>query len=572
MQDINLALRDTLKNFMNDIDFTTELKYRWISYRKASDVANSIQIDDKMLDVEWSEIINMKSAQTDHNDSKNLDKSSSTLNSDFTSKAISPSQSLIYLEDIHIFSLANLLYRTIIVISLDTLRNIQPIHLRGIYLPLLRRPEDCCKDPILIAFHNFHFMPLLFPLDEESNDSSTEIFNTEKYFHFENIDEMDLKDLNNSEYENNFKFVSQNNSNLSKTSSTSTMMSANSASAYTGFSCKRKKNRFYNTLPLIYYNLESMKIHFLKESEEKNSQNFLKNYLNLVQLDIAIDDLQPIHYEYLNENQTITVLCCYLQKEKDIRNKKVNGITTYLNFLNDSIKKNGNKVVGNYKNFNDESIIVPSMPPSHFTTPSVTPIPVQIVSTTNDDIGSIKKCKLETCSEKSSELNSYGYCSKCYKVHTKNTQNLSTPSPKKEIESEKETQQYQFVSSHASASNASSAAVVASSSATTLSANPHNTSLVLRREEIPIENETNTKSAKLADQNKKMNSVNRRLDMCTNPKCNNIVQYFNDKHCPSCKESLIADATRSSSATSSNQRINLNKQYERDYLGKMHIL
>lgn len=565
MQDINLALRDTLKNFMNDVEYTTELKYRWISYRRASDVANAIQVDDKMLDIEWSEIINMKSAQqtTDHTESKNL--SSSTLNSDLNSKTISPSQALIYLEDIHIFALANLLYRTIIVISLDTLRNIQPIHLRGIYLPLLRRPDECCKDPIVIAFHNFHFVPLLFPLDEENLDNSSEILSTEKYFHFDNIDESDARDYDTID---DFKYST---TLLSKNSSTSTMMSTSSGlltNNNSTVSVKRKTTRFYNSLPLFYYNLEQMKIHFLKESEEKNSQSYLNKYLNLVEARITIDDPQQYHRGFLNENQTLTVLCCYLHK--DSRNKRVkhDGITTYLNFLNDSIKKNGNKVAGsNYKNnvsnISDDSLVMPPSSPSRMTpahTPSITPIPVQIVST-EDPQRTITRCKSDYCSERVSDSSNFGYCSKCFKKNVQTTPAATTtPSPitKKEIEAEKDAQQYQFVSSKATALPSYSSPVPHS---------PLTTSTEIATP-MPSDKETQQKtSAKLAEINRKIQitSVTRKPNSCSSPQCNSLVQSYNDEYCASCKESLIADATRSTPATSNlrHNSVAVNKQLER---------
>ena len=47
---MNLALRDTLKNFMNSVDFTDLLKNRWIHHRKIADTANGIQIEEKELD------------------------------------------------------------------------------------------------------------------------------------------------------------------------------------------------------------------------------------------------------------------------------------------------------------------------------------------------------------------------------------------------------------------------------------------------------------------------------------------------------------------------------------------
>jgi len=79
-------------------------------------------------------------------------------------------ESLVYLEDIHIFTLANLLKRTIIVLALDKIKDLQPSNIRGIYLPLLIKPSECVKEPILIAFHNFHFCPLLYAnYDEKLN-------------------------------------------------------------------------------------------------------------------------------------------------------------------------------------------------------------------------------------------------------------------------------------------------------------------------------------------------------------------------------------------------------------------
>ncbi len=118
-------------------------------------------------------------------------------NKSTASSSTSIAPSLIYLEDIHIFALANLLSRTIIVLSLEVYRNVQPIHLRGIYLPLLVDPSECIKDPIVIAFHNFHFMPLIFGIDDTiddfKEDKNSSIKATEKYFHFENIESESLK-------------------------------------------------------------------------------------------------------------------------------------------------------------------------------------------------------------------------------------------------------------------------------------------------------------------------------------------------------------------------------------------
>ncbi len=589
MQDINLALRETLKNFMNNFDYTTDLKYRWQFYRKASDTANSIQIDDKILDTEWSEIINMKSANTFNNNNSNqnsnetsndninitqtstgLDKSHSVILNNNETKI--SNQSLVYLEDIHIFALANLLYRTIIVISLDTIRNIQPIHLRGIYLPLMRKSDECVKDPILIAFHNFHFMPLLFPIDEENRDDNTsEFINTEKYFHFENIDEMELKDLDNNDYETYFKFNQStalnnsskhvNNNNNNNTNTNSSM--SNSCIINPGLNAKRKKNRFSNSIPLFYYNLEPMKIHFLKESEEKKSNELLSKYLNLIQLEIVIDDLLPNHYEFLNENHTITVLCCYLQKEARGKRVKSDGITMYLNFLNESIKKNGYKVASSSKNYsssNDESTVASpilqigsnSPPPPPLVPPAASITPT--VANINDNFNISMFCKSENCVEQRMESNSFlGYCSKCFKKYFQNTTPTeasipiapSTPLPnnnkmKKEIEADKETQQSQFYSSP----------IIVNKTSTEQSKTPE--------KEIPMDHRNLNMSSKSLDLNKKL-IVNRlpsatKLELCSSPKCHGVVQNLSDTMCNMCRESAIADAIRSTSANTNNPR------------------
>ena len=66
------------------------------------------------------------------------------------------------LEEIHIFVLANILRRTIIVVSDETLRghfdeSYAPINFGGIYLPLLWDSIDCEKSPLVIGYADGHF-------------------------------------------------------------------------------------------------------------------------------------------------------------------------------------------------------------------------------------------------------------------------------------------------------------------------------------------------------------------------------------------------------------------------------
>ena len=76
------------------------------------------------------------------------------------------------LEDIHVFVLAHVLRRPIIIIADEFLYGfggeaIAPIPFGGIYLPLECDPSTCHKSPLVLAFDSAHFSPLV-PSDEKS--------------------------------------------------------------------------------------------------------------------------------------------------------------------------------------------------------------------------------------------------------------------------------------------------------------------------------------------------------------------------------------------------------------------
>lgn len=71
-----------------------------------------------------------------------------------------------YLEEIHVFTLANVLRRPIIVLGVPFTYgldggSIEQNNFVGIYLPLLSKPKRCHRMPIVIAFIVDHFQPLL---------------------------------------------------------------------------------------------------------------------------------------------------------------------------------------------------------------------------------------------------------------------------------------------------------------------------------------------------------------------------------------------------------------------------
>lgn len=72
-----------------------------------------------------------------------------------------------FLESIHVYVLANILRRPIIVFTDPTMRtfsgmSLQDNEMGGIYLPLEWRSNETCRTPILIGYSQSHFAPLLF--------------------------------------------------------------------------------------------------------------------------------------------------------------------------------------------------------------------------------------------------------------------------------------------------------------------------------------------------------------------------------------------------------------------------
>jgi hypothetical protein len=75
-----------------------------------------------------------------------------------------------FLEPAHIFALAHVLRRPILVLATDWTDSsgrklADKEEIAGIYLPLQLPRGQCCRVPLLLAFHSFHFSPLL-PLDD----------------------------------------------------------------------------------------------------------------------------------------------------------------------------------------------------------------------------------------------------------------------------------------------------------------------------------------------------------------------------------------------------------------------
>ena len=95
----------------------------------------------------------------------------------------SRTHSLNALEEIHIFVLANLLRRPILVLCDDVHRgnyneSLSDVNLGGVYLPLLCDSVDCVKSPLVIGYHQGHFMALV--MTEDGSATGEDMFRLNK--------------------------------------------------------------------------------------------------------------------------------------------------------------------------------------------------------------------------------------------------------------------------------------------------------------------------------------------------------------------------------------------------------
>eukprot|EP00058_Branchiostoma_floridae_P000833 XP_002586321.1 hypothetical protein BRAFLDRAFT_132229 [Branchiostoma floridae] len=127
-------------------DMTEDMKRRWNRSCKAHNQHVDLEYASLEWRHEWNIVVSMTDPTPNPPEANDL-----------------PYKSL---EEFHIFVLANLLRRPIIILAEDVLHNFEghtfaPIHFSGIYLPLRWKPEECVRSPIILGYLQQHFTPLL---------------------------------------------------------------------------------------------------------------------------------------------------------------------------------------------------------------------------------------------------------------------------------------------------------------------------------------------------------------------------------------------------------------------------
>ena len=131
------ALRSALQNSKGN-----SLHARWVHWRQNEMKAFGFNLDKEEWIREWDNVIDNVSMETKGGVLQGLDQ-------------------------FHVFTLANVLRRPIIVYSLPKIRSategitLQKLTFHGIYLPLLWDPRECKRIPLPIAFNGGHFVSLV---------------------------------------------------------------------------------------------------------------------------------------------------------------------------------------------------------------------------------------------------------------------------------------------------------------------------------------------------------------------------------------------------------------------------
>lgn len=98
------------------------------------------------------------------------------------------------LEELHVFVLAHVLRRPIIIVADTILKDangdaMAPISFGGVYLPLERNPDECYRTPLLLTYDAAHFSAIV-PME------SSAVSNSVKQDKEKKPNGLDSKDLN----------------------------------------------------------------------------------------------------------------------------------------------------------------------------------------------------------------------------------------------------------------------------------------------------------------------------------------------------------------------------------------
>ena len=154
--DQELILRTALHRLLTAGLEKNGLHRRWrYQTQIRNEEAIGLRFSEEEWEFEWSEVVRIATNRPRREPTTDSLRRYSSLRLRFES-----------LEEVHVFALAHVLRRPIIVLADKVLRDISgedlaPIYFAGIYLPFEVSPTLCYKSPMVLAYDSSHFSPLV---------------------------------------------------------------------------------------------------------------------------------------------------------------------------------------------------------------------------------------------------------------------------------------------------------------------------------------------------------------------------------------------------------------------------
>ncbi|KAJ0069632.1 hypothetical protein NL108_011549, partial [Boleophthalmus pectinirostris] len=156
--DRDLMLRKSLYTMMKSGAERDALKRRWRWQQTQQNKESGLVYTEEEWEREWNELLKLASSEPRTHLSKNGN----------TSGGVDNSEDPVYesLEEFHVFVLAHVLRRPIVVVADTMLRDsggeaFAPIPFGGLYLPLEVPPSRCHCSPLVLAYDQAHFSALV---------------------------------------------------------------------------------------------------------------------------------------------------------------------------------------------------------------------------------------------------------------------------------------------------------------------------------------------------------------------------------------------------------------------------
>uniref|UniRef100_A0A8C4NI94 ubiquitinyl hydrolase 1 n=1 Tax=Eptatretus burgeri TaxID=7764 RepID=A0A8C4NI94_EPTBU len=157
VDDRDLTLRKALHDVLRQRQVPADLFCRWQRERNLADVGTGLKYAPQDWEAEWSRVVlAARPCETPGNEGLRYE----------------------CLEELHIFVMANVLRRPIVILADRVMRtlwsasSLSPLHVHGVYLPLYWPTQQTFHHPIFLGYSDSHFVPLVPARDPDAAEES----------------------------------------------------------------------------------------------------------------------------------------------------------------------------------------------------------------------------------------------------------------------------------------------------------------------------------------------------------------------------------------------------------------